>query len=276
MKNETKNKKINKYYILVFVLILVIGIITATYAFFQIDTESSNSNTTITANAECFKIEFEDLSEDDLIKLNVNYPITDEYALGQKDSIYNLKPVVVKISNKCTQIQDNLNYKLAITTLAKEQTEEQDKGYIPDNKVRYNVKKAINKDTEADSESLRDPDYLSNLSLVEDGNIKSILNEEITKKGINIGEYDTVNTYIIDSNSLASDTYSTYYLRLWIDYYEGDSEAYTNPEGHEDRTYTCDNTDGKCKYDNSTQGQKFESVISLIADGTTSAGGVKS
>ncbi len=271
MNEETKNKnskKVNKYYILVFILILVIGIITATYAFFQIDTDNSSSNTTITANADCFNITFEDLSEEELINLDINYPITDEYALGQTDSIYNLKPVVVKISNKCTQIQDNLNYKLAITTLAKDPVDEEDKGYIPDNKVRYNVKKVINKDTEEDSESLRNPDYLSSLSLVEDANIISILNEEITKKEININEYDTVNTYIIDSDSLASNTYSTYYLRLWIDYYEGDSEAYTNPEGHEDRTYTCG--DNQCKYDNSTQGQKFESVISLIADGTTS------
>ena len=231
MNEETKNKnskKVNKYYILVFILILVIGIITATYAFFQIDTDNSSSNTTITANADCFNITFEDLSEEELINLDINYPITDEYALGQTDSIYNLKPVVVKISNKCTQIQDNLNYKLAITTLAKDPVDEEDKGYIPDNKVRYNVKKVINKDTEEDSESLRNPDYLSSLSLVEDANIISILNEEITKKEININEYVTVNTYIIDSDSLASNTYSTYYLRLWIDYYEGDSEAYTN------------------------------------------------
>ena len=270
MNEETKNKeskKLNKYYILIFALILVIGILTATYAFFQIDTNNSESKTNITAETDCFEITFEDLSEDELIKLNVNYPITDDYALGQTDSTYNLKPVVVKVSNKCTKTQDNLNYKLAITTLAKESIDEQDKGYITDNKIRYNVKKALNKNTEGDSESLRNPDYLSSLSLVEDANIISILNEEITNKGINLKNYNTVNTYIIDSGSLASNTYSTYYLRLWIDYYEGDREAYTNPEGHEDRTYTCGSN--QCKYDNSTEGQKFESVISLIADGTT-------
>ncbi len=265
MKEEPK--KLNKYYILVLVLILIIGIISATYAFFQIDTDNSTASTTITANADCFNITFEDISEDVLIKLNVNYPITDEYALGQTNNQDNLKPVVVRVSNKCTQIQDNLNYKLAITTLAKHPIDEQDKGYIPDNKVRYNVKKSLNTNKESD---LRETAYLNSLTLVEDDNIISLLEEEITKKEINIKEYNTVNTYIIDSDSLASNTYSTYYIKLWIDYYEGDSEAYTNPEDHEDRTYPCDSVDGQCKYDNSTEGQKFESVISLIADGTTS------
>ncbi len=250
-------KKLNKYYILVLVLILIIGIISATYAFFQIDTDSSTANTTITANAECFNITFEDLSEEGINNLDINYPIKDEYALGKTEEVENLKPVIVKVSNKCTQIQDNLNYKLAITTLAKEPADEQDKGYIPDNKVRYNVDKALNEEAKS---TLNGPEYLNNLSLVEDANVISLLKEEITNNKININEYDTVNTYIIDSDSLASNTYSTYYIKLWIDYYEGDSEAYTNPEGH---------VKGN-EYDNSTEGQKFESVISLIADGTTS------
>ena len=250
-------KKLNKYYILVLVLILIVGIISATYAFFQVDTSNDTASTTITANSECFNITFEEISDEELIKLDINYPITDKYALGQTDNQDNVKPVVVKVSNKCTQIQDNLNYKLVITTLAKNPINEQDKGYIPDNKVRYNVDKAMNEETKS---TLNGPAYLNSLTLVEDENILSLLNEEITKNAINIKEYDTVNTYIIDSDSLASNNTSTYYIRLWIDYYEGDSEAYTNPENH-----VKDN-----EYDNSTQGQNFESVISLIADGTTS------
>ena len=77
---------------------------------------------------------------------------------------------------------------------------------------------------------------------------------------MSISEYDTVNTYVIDNNSLASNNTSTYYIKLWIDYYEGDKDAYIDPKNH---------IKGN-EYDNSTQGQKFASVISLIADGTTS------
>ena len=257
MKNKKRSKKLNKYYILVLVLILIVGIISATYAFFQVDTSNDTASTTITANSECFNITFEEISDEELIKLDINYPITDKYALGQTDNQDNVKPVVVKVSNKCTKIQDNLNYKLAITTLAKNPINEQDKGYIPDNKVRYNVDKAMNEETKS---TLNGPAYLNSLTLVEDENILSLLNEEITENAINIKEYDTVNTYIIDSDSLASNNTSTYYIRLWIDYYEGDSAAYKDPANHKKGN----------EYDNSTQGQNFESVISLIADGTTS------
>ena len=251
-----KEKKLNKYYILVLVLILVIGIITATFAFFQIDTNNSNSNATITANVDCFNITFEDINEEGINNLDINYPITDKYAIGQTENTDNLKPVIVKVSNKCTQIQDNLNYKLAITTLAK------DTGYIPDNKVRYNVDKSFNEETK---NTLSGPAYLDSLSLVEDANVISLLKEEITNNKININEYKTVNTYIIDSNSLASNNTSTYYIKLWIDYYEGDKDAYIDPRNH---------IKGN-EYDNSTQGQKFASVISLIADGTTSKSTIK-
>lgn len=251
-----KEKKLNKYLYISLVLILVIGIISATYAFFQIDTNNSNSNATITANVDCFNITFEDISEEGINNLDINYPITDKYAIGQTENTDNLKPVVVKVSNKCTQIQDNLNYKLAITTLAK------NTGYIPDNKVRYNVDKSFNEETK---NTLSGPAYLDSLSLVEDSNVISLLKEEITNNKININEYKTVNTYIIDSDSLASNNTSTYYIKLWIDYYEGDKDAYIDPRNH---------IKGN-EYDNSTQGQKFASVISLIADGTTSKSTIK-
>ena len=94
---DKEPKKINKYYILVLVLILVIGIISATYAFFQIDTTDTNASSHITATTECFDITFEDISDEGVNNLDINYPITDEYATGKTGEEDNLKVQKYKI-----------------------------------------------------------------------------------------------------------------------------------------------------------------------------------
>ena len=254
MNEEIKKdrKKLSIYYVLVLLTILLVGIISATYAYFQIKSNKDTATSTITGTTDCFNITFEDKSDSNTINLDKNYPITDEYALGQTNSVYNLKPVVIKVTNHCTQVQDKLNYKLVITTLAK------DTGYITNDKIRYDVKKALNKEGE-EGTNLKGPDYLNTLSSFNDASTMSILEKDMTNKDINLNDYTVKTTYIVDSDSLASNTFNTYYIRLWIDYYEGDKDAYTDSSKH---------TEGNI-YDNSTQDKKFTSVISLIADGTT-------
>lgn len=259
MDNSKSSKRLKKYYILVFALILLIGIITATYAFFQITTEGSQSKSKITATTECFDIDFEDVSDEGINNLDINYPITDEYAIGTTGEEDNLKPIKVKITNKCTTSENKLNYKLTITTLAKDAADENDKGYIPDNKVRYSLDKVENTGAAV---NLKTPDYVSSLrKLLDSDDMTNLLKATITKKGIQLSDYDTVTSYVLDESSLAVNSSVTYSIKLWIDYYEGDSAAHTNPDSHVEGEENI--------YDNSTQGQKFASVISIIADGST-------
>lgn len=224
-----QNEKSSTYliYAVLFVIILILVGITVSYAYFKVNVSESGTSS-ISAAADCIDISY---SEENTIDLDYNYPVTDEYALA------NVRPVTIKVKNNCSNNIDNVNYTLAITSLANAT------GYISDNKIRINVKKQVGSAAES---QLITSNYLSNLTNLTSGNAYNYLVSDLASR-TGISSYTNKTSYTIDSNSIANGVTNIYKVYLWVDYYEGDT------------THTGLN-------DNSTQNQKFASAISLVVN----------
>jgi len=224
-----EQEKKNKYYalyVIILVILLVVITIGITYAFFSINVTNSGSKTGVQTSAACIDITY---SETDTINLDYNYPISDDYALN------NVKPVTIKVENKCTNNNENINYTLAITSLSN------DEGFIDDSKIRIYVERQM-------SGGLEGPflitDYLNSVQTLTNGATYEYVQSDLDKRD-KVSSYKNRNSYLIDSNNIADGKINTYKIYLWVDYYEGDA------------THTGLN-------DNSTEGQKFAAAISLV------------
>ncbi len=245
-------------YAIIFVAILIIAAITATFAYFTANVDMTNSRpTNIVGTTECIDVQFEVESDADGIELPLNYPISDEYAMEYG----HVKPVTVKVINKCTnEKQEPIDYTLAITTVGNNPTET-DKGSITDNKIRF----LFEKETKSTGELTQpeNPDYLTSLDILDSmsTNYTLIKQSFLNEHRINLSDYSWSNIYKIDADSIATNSTNVYKIYLWIDYYEGDADAYTSG------THTSEG------YDNSTKGQTFKSLISLVVNNNENATG---
>ena len=87
---KEKNKRKNLMYIIIFGILFLLVLLSATYAYFTANTSNTNSTLTINGSIDCLNITY---SETNVINLSNKYPITDEYALA------NLTPVTVTVTN---------------------------------------------------------------------------------------------------------------------------------------------------------------------------------
>ena len=129
---ESNNSGIRSYiaYAIVFVTLLIVLTAGATYAFFKVNSSDFSTSSTINSTMDCLNISY---SETGTIDLDYQYPITDTFALQDN----NVEPITVTVTNNCTNNGGSINYTLALTSLS------EDSGYIPDNKMRVNVKRKI-------------------------------------------------------------------------------------------------------------------------------------
>ena len=223
-------------YAILFVTILILTGITVAYAYFKVETTHSETLSNINVTMDCVDIAY---SETGTIDLDYNYPITDTYAMA------NVKPVTVTVTNNCTANTENVNYTLAITSLSDGTTE----NYIQDNQIRMNVAKKAGNSSET---TLINTTYLSNLTTLTTGNAYTYLNSDLASRP-GVTSYTTRKSYVIDTGSIGNGIINTYKIYLWVDYYEGDANAY---EGEEHDT----------TYDNTTENHDFAAAISLVVN----------
>lgn len=280
--NEKISSKKFLYYAFILVAILILGTVTATYAFFQAETTSTTAKTTIIGSTDCIDVTFESTQNgqnEGITGLDIKYPVTDNYALA------NIKPVVVKVINKCSaeRQQDPVNYTLTLSTFSKEVTNvEGNKGYITDDKIRVKVVEKDNISADGSDEDeitdTKNAGYLDTvLSKIEAGkNNKKLLADHFQTlkdktdaegnkpfEKFDYSTYTTKTDYVIDTGSVASGKTNEYNIYLWVDYYEGYKAAYNESGNAADGEVASDeNSDKK------TEEQKFESIISLIVNST--------
>lgn len=238
MDQAKKNEKMGEYigYSIIIVIILIgIGVI-ATYAFLNIDTTKSSTTGAASVNADCLAV---NVSED-ILKLSINYPITDTYAKS------NVTPIKVTITNACTT-GVALNYTLALTSLTSKTIDSQNNytGHIQDNKLRLYVYKTVNSSISY-STTVKNNSYLSDVDVL---SAKYLNSELATKFG---SSYNIKTHRKLDSDTISPGASKTYNVQLWVDYYEGDKTMYTDSSATHDTSY-----------DNSTQGLKYSGVLSV-------------
>lgn len=235
MDQTKKNEKMGEYigYSIIIVIILIgIGVI-ATYAFLNVDTTKSSTTGAASVNADCLAV---NVSED-ILKLSINYPITDTYAKS------NVTPIKVTITNACST-GVALNYTLALTSLTSKIIDSQNNytGHIQDNKLRLNVTKTVNSSTT----TVKNNSYLSDVDVL---SAKYLNSELVTKFG---SSYNIKTHRKLDSDTISPGATKTYNVQLWVDYYEGDHVMYSGSSATHDTSY-----------DNSTQGLKYSGVLSV-------------
>ena len=246
-KEKTERKKIMVYAIISVTILILLGI-AAAYAYFRMNVQSVESLTNITATLDCMKVEFVEEGNVGLANLDYDYPITDEYALQ------NVVPITIRVVNNCTNNLEGVDYTLALTTLSSNPSGSEDKGYIPDNKIRYKVLRKLGSSNET---TLHNNNYLSNNERIKEGRVLDYLKQDLNNREVT-KSYDNKTIYKIDSNTIDNEEVYIYKIYLWIDYYEGDSKMYdsNNTEPHDS------------SYDNQTQGQRFKASVSLIINAT--------
>lgn len=237
MESEKTNKGTYLVYAILFVVILILTGILISYAFFRADTIDNSTTSNVTASADCIDITYSETNT--IVNLDYNYPITDTFALK------NVTPVTVTLTNNCSNNVSGIPYNLLITSLS------DSTGYIEDSKIRVNVKRSINGGTEGELVSSK---YLSNLTSLSSGTVYDNLITDLNSRS-NVSSYTNKTSYIIDSGTISAskNSVNTYKVYLWVDYYEGDSQAY-NGSTHD------------TSYDNTTQGLNFKAAISLVVN----------
>lgn len=233
---QEKESKISPYliYAILFVSVLVVIGITATYAYFKITTSYSSTLNSISATADCINISYGEentMDEEHVVNLDYNYPISDTYALEKID------PVIVTVKNNCTSNISDVGYSLAITSLANST------GYISDDKIKIHIKRQLGTEEET---TFRSTGYLSGRTMLTSGSTYNYLMDDLSNRA-NISSYTNKTSYILDSETIANGETNTYKIYLWVDYHEGDI------------THSGLN-------DNSTQGQNFAAAISLVVN----------
>jgi len=230
--NQDMKKSAYLIYAALFVIILILAGVTITFAYYRSQTSTSTTPTNFAATVDCFDISYNEIN---IINLDYNYPITDEYAVN------NITPITVKVTNNCTNNLENIDYTLALTSLSN------DEKYISDDKIRMYVTRKI------ESEGVYlEADYLSDLTHLDSGNAFININNDLDIRD-GISGYKNRNSYVIDSSNLSNGITIIYNIYLWVDYYEGDKDVYNGAE-HD------------TSYDNSTEGQQFLAAISLLVN----------
>ena len=228
---DNKSKRKNMALIIVFGILLIAIIFSASYAYFRVNTSSNGTLSNINGTLDCLDITY---SEANVINLSNQYPITDEYALGH------ITPLNVTVTNNCSANIDNVNYVLALTSLSNAT------GFIEDSKMRIHVKRTLDGDSE---KVFKSSDYVNSLALLEAGYTYNYLSNEINNDS-NLKNYTNKKIYRIDNNTIGAGETNTYKIYVWIDYYEGDT------------THTGLN-------DNSTENKTYKYNVSLIVNSYT-------
>ena len=257
LKAEKHSMRMYFMYAFVFTMVLIVFGVTGTYAYYvmQISSESS-STTAITATAECFNVTLSDTdgavssgSSSTLSLGNYNYPITDDFAVGNDNGQNgNLTPMTVTVTNNCATGTTNVPYKLILSTF-----KNGDNNTISDDKMKIKVTKQGNDGQEQvlDNENKKKISGLTEFAQEKNGNInfKEQLTAEINKK---IGSNGlTLNkSYVIDDGTVGPGKTNTYKIYVWVDYYEG-CEA-----------NVVDSAGSNCN--GSTQGKDFKALVSTI------------
>ena len=225
---EEKNKKKKILLILAFFVLLLILFIGITYSYFDVGTSFNGNLGNISSSIECINVS---LSTEDLIMLENQHPVTDEYALE------NYTPVTITVTNHCTSNPKNTAYTLAISSFSDET------GYIQDSQIRTKITRNLNNSGE---EVIKNIDYLNTLTGLTTGRVYDNITNYLNKRN-DTKDFANKTSYIIDSASIGNGQTNIYKVYLWIDYYEGDT------------TQTGLNN-------NLTQGKSFKSLISLISN----------
>ncbi len=238
----TKNNHQKKVFIvtLLFALILISLSVFVSFAYMAVSTTGFATNPTVKNTTACLDVNY---SESGTINLNYQYPISDAYALA------NVVPVTITVTNTCTS-GDAINYVLAFTSLSKNHVNASDPYYIPDNKMRIQVKRSLNG---ASQTVLESADYLSTLLTVSGTNTINYINNALSQRSDTSG-FTNKTHYLVDSNTIGYGMTNTYYLYLWIDYYEGDSAVYSSGAVH------------NSSYDNTTEGYDFKGAVNLVVN----------
>ena len=235
MQEIEKNNKI-EYIIFAIIFVIVICALTfaATYAYFKVSTDKGSTLATVNASAECLDISYGKSND---INLDYQYPITDTYALN------NVVPLTITVTNNCTNNTAAIPYTLAITSLKNAS------GYISDNAIRMHVKKQTGNSSET---VLKTTNYLSNATKLTTGKVYDNIMSDLGKR-TNANSYTTKTVYSIDSSTVANSITNTYKVYLWVDYYEGDANAYSGSE-HDS------------SFDGITEGLDFAAAVSLVVN----------
>ncbi len=232
---KEKDSKANYLvYAIALVILLIVATFAITFAYYKIDTASSNTLVDISASLDCIDLKLSNSGSN--INLSYNYPITDELA-SQSGSI---TPVTVSVTNNCSSTK---KYTLALSTLSLTNSTS---SYIEDSKIRFKVTK--------NNSSFKNAAYLNTLSEVGTSNqaytdLTGTSGELATK----YPNYTVKKIYAIEnSQTIAANKTNSYSIYLWVDYYEGDSTMYTSSNATHNESY-----------DGTTAGKKFAAAISL-------------
>lgn len=223
---DKESKKKNMVLIIVFGILLIAIIFSASYAYFRVNTSSNGTLSNISGTLECLDITY---SEENVINLSNQYPMADEYALN------NLTPLTVTVTNNCSANIEAVNYVLTYTSLS------ENTGYIPDNKMKVAVRRKIDTNTEKTAIL---PSYVSDLETLTSGTTYTMLTNDLANRQ-NVSTYTNKTNYVLDRNTVAAGTTNIYKVYMWIDYYEGD----TTHEGLNN---------------NSTQNKDYKSTLSVV------------
>ena len=199
--SNVNNKRRNMIYIIIFGILLLSILFSASYAYFSVDTTNTNKLGNIIGNIDCVGVVY---SESGTIDLDNSTPVTDEYALA------NYTPVTVTVTNNCSNQQ---SYYFTFSSLANAT------GYIPDNKVNIAVEKRTGNNS---FYRIVNPKYVSYLVEVPETNsFKSTLMADLNRRD-ETKSYTNKKSYVLDHDYISSGETKTYKVYLWIDYYEGD------------------------------------------------------
>ena len=260
LKAEKHSMRMYFMYAFVFTMVLIVFGVTGTYAYYvmQISSESS-STTAITATAECFNVTLSDTdgavsssSSSTLSLGNYNYPITDDFAVGNDNGQNgNLTPMTVTVKNNCATGTTNVPYKLILSTF--NSNTNGDSKTIEDSKMKIKITKQENGGQEqvVNNENKKKVSELTEFTQEKNGNInlKEQLEEAIRSKSSSSNL--TLNkSYVIDDGTVGPSKTNTYKIYVWVDYYEG-CEA-----------NVVDSAGSNCN--GSTQGKDFKALVSAI------------
>ena len=212
-------------------VVLLILVVNVTYAYFTSTSGTSSSTVVIGGKTDCLDIDFSTNSNE--VSLPYNYPVSDDFATS------NITPVEIEVTNKCTNVQKDIKYTLVLTTLANANDNS-----IDNSKLRMRILK--------DESIFKANNYLSNLPVLGSGNTYELLNKALSTNNLTKG-YTNKNVYIIDESEISSKGTQKYKVYLWIDYYEGDQNAYSG-QAH------------NSSYDNSSRNKEFKGIYSLIVN----------
>ena len=199
--SNDNSKRKNLIYIIIFGILLLSILFSASYAYFSVDTTNTNKLGNITSTIDCIGVIY---SETNTISLENTYPVTDEYALA------NYTPVTITVTNNCSA---QLFYYFTITSLSNAT------GYIPDNKVSLALDKKNNNSAFSREQN---PKFVSYLNKVPSSDILNTTLLADLNRRPETSSYTNKNNYVLDHDSILQGQTKTYKLYMWVDYYEGD------------------------------------------------------